>query len=167
MTRKEILFDVAKRCGIDIDDNEDVMVYDRDKMAKFKKWLFEELKNAGQDPCEDAVSRQAVLAIARDSCLDLDSYEDTKEFCDEIKELPPVAIAKLPLNATNGDMFMTMFPGAKVVNEKKYTWKYSYVVEVKLPYHTEYDTGLFFSISWWNAPCKAGEQLKDGLAYAE
>jgi hypothetical protein len=42
------------------------------------------------EPCEDAISRQAVLAIAGDSCLDLNSYEDTKEFCDEIKELPPV-----------------------------------------------------------------------------
>ena len=42
------------------------------------------------EPCEDAVSREAVLAIAGDSCLDLDSYEDTKEFCDEIKELPSV-----------------------------------------------------------------------------
>lgn len=25
-----------------------------------------------------------------DSCLDLDNYEDTKEFCDEIKDLLPV-----------------------------------------------------------------------------
>lgn len=33
---------------------------------------------------------QAVLAIAGDSCLDLDSYEDTREFCDKIKELPSV-----------------------------------------------------------------------------
>jgi len=43
-----------------------------------------------QEPCKDCISRQAVLAIAGDSCLDLDSYEDTKEFCDEIKELPSV-----------------------------------------------------------------------------
>lgn len=39
---------------------------------------------------EDCVSRQAVLAIAGDSCLDLDNYEDTKEFCDAINELPSV-----------------------------------------------------------------------------
>jgi hypothetical protein len=43
-----------------------------------------------KEPCEDCISRQAVLAIAGDSCLDLDSYEDTREFCDEINELPPV-----------------------------------------------------------------------------
>lgn len=47
-------------------------------------------KTLEQVPCEDAVSREAVLAIAGDSCLDLDSYEDTKEFCDEIKELPSI-----------------------------------------------------------------------------
>lgn len=43
-----------------------------------------------QEPCEYAISRQAVLAIAGDSCLDLNNYEDTREFCDEIKELPSV-----------------------------------------------------------------------------
>ena len=48
------------------------------------------IKALEQQPSEDCVSRQAVLAIAGDSCLDLDSYEDTKEFCDAINELPPV-----------------------------------------------------------------------------
>ena len=48
------------------------------------------IKALEQEPCEDCVSRSAVLAIAGDSCLDLDSYEDTREFCDEIKALPPV-----------------------------------------------------------------------------
>ena len=48
------------------------------------------IKALKQESCEDAISREAVLAIAGDSCLDLDSYEDTKEFCDEIKELPSV-----------------------------------------------------------------------------
>ena len=49
MTREEVLLDVAERCGIDIDGCENVIVYDRDKMAKFKKWLFEELKNADEE----------------------------------------------------------------------------------------------------------------------
>ena len=48
------------------------------------------IKVLDKELCEDAVSREAVLAIAGDSCLDLDNYEDTKEFCDEIKELPSV-----------------------------------------------------------------------------
>ena len=43
-----------------------------------------------QELCKDCISRQAVLAIVGDSCLDLDSYADTREFCDEIKALPPV-----------------------------------------------------------------------------
>ena len=46
------------------------------------------IKVPDKEPCEDAVSREAVLAIAGDSCLDLDNYEDTKAFCNEIKELP-------------------------------------------------------------------------------
>ena len=62
-------------------------IFDGDKWRQsivvISKWLE-------QEPCEDCISRKAVLAIAGDSCLDLDSYEDTREFCDEIKELPPV-----------------------------------------------------------------------------
>lgn len=48
------------------------------------------IKALEQEDCEDCISRESVLAIAGDSCLDLNSYEDTKEFCDEIKDLPPV-----------------------------------------------------------------------------
>ena len=65
-----------------------------------KKALFSEekkyeaydvaIKALEQEPCEDCISRESVFAIAGDSCLDLNSYEDTKEFCDEIKDLPPV-----------------------------------------------------------------------------
>ena len=46
------------------------------------------IKALEKEPCEDAISRKLMLAIAGDSCLDLDNYEDTKAFCDEIKELP-------------------------------------------------------------------------------
>lgn len=38
----------------------------------------------------DCISRQAVLDYAKDTCLDLDKYEDTEAFCDEIKAMPPV-----------------------------------------------------------------------------
>lgn len=41
-------------------------------------------------PCEDYISRQAVIDYAKDTCLDLDKYEDTEVFCDEIKALPSV-----------------------------------------------------------------------------
>lgn len=84
----------------------------------------------------------------------LSTYDDCSMELEVLDRQPLISAIPIPEGATNGDMYMTMFPGAKVVNEKKYTWKYSYVVEVKLPYHTEYDTGLFFSISWWNAPYK-------------
>lgn len=55
-----------------------------------KATLSEIIEDLEQETCEDCISRKAVLAIAGDSCLDLDNYEDTKEFCDEIKDLLPV-----------------------------------------------------------------------------
>lgn len=58
--------------------------YERGNLNGYK------LRKSEEKHCEDAISRQAVLAIAGDSCLDLDDYEDTKEFCDEINDLPPV-----------------------------------------------------------------------------
>ena len=41
-------------------------------------------------PCEDCISRQAVIDYAKDTCLDLDKDEDTEIFCDEIKAMTPV-----------------------------------------------------------------------------
>ena len=55
----------------------------------------------------------------------------------------------LPDNATNGDVIKAMFIDVKVN-----VTKYSYVVEVKLPHHTEHDTGLLFDKYWWNTPYK-------------
>jgi hypothetical protein len=43
-----------------------------------------------QEPCEDAVSRQAVLDYAKDTILNLCMHDDTEVFCDEIKDLPSV-----------------------------------------------------------------------------
>ena len=43
-----------------------------------------------QKPCEDCISRQAVIDYAKDTCLDLDKYEDTEVLCDEIKASPSV-----------------------------------------------------------------------------
>lgn len=63
-----------------------------------KKALTMAIQALEKEPCEDAISRQAMLAIAGDSCLDLDSYEDTWEFCDQIKALPPVTPQKKTLN---------------------------------------------------------------------
>ena len=55
----------------------------------------------------------------------------------------------IPNNATNGDMIMAMFPHTKVRNSY-----YTYGVEVKLEYHSQYDTGLLFDKKWWNAEYK-------------
>lgn len=66
-----------------------------------------------------------------------------------------IAIKNLKTNdrsATNGDMIKAMFPYAKIR-----TNYYTYCVEVKLEYHSQYDTGLLFDKEWWNAPYKKGE----------
>lgn len=52
----------------------------------------------------------------------------------------------IPRGATNGDMIKAIFPNAKV-NDSDYT----YCVEVKLEYHSQY---LLFDKKWWNAPYK-------------
>ena len=64
-----------------------------------------------------------------------------------IKREPPVTPIFIPNEATNGDVIMAMFPHAKIR-----TNYYTYYVEVKLEYHSQYDTGLLFDKEWWNAP---------------
>jgi hypothetical protein len=66
------------------------------------EYLRETLKMLQAEPCEDAISRQAVLAIVGTSCLDLDNYEDEEAFCDYIKNLPPVKpVACMPQSQIN------------------------------------------------------------------
>lgn len=50
---------------------------------------------------------------------------------------------------TNGDMIKAMFPHAKIRTDY-----YTYCVEVKLEYHSQYDTGLLFDKTWWNKKWK-------------
>lgn len=79
MTRKEILLDIAERCGIDIDDNEYVMTYSRDKMIKFKRWLFEELKNADKEPCEDKL-----IQYVKSKCYEVGRLKGMYEYYNNI-----------------------------------------------------------------------------------
>ena len=68
------------------------------------KFATEEgIKALEQEPCEDAISRQAVLVTARNSCADLVSNKDTEIFCDEIKALPPVTSQSKTGKWTDGD----------------------------------------------------------------
>lgn len=77
-------------------DNENLIEFAKGQCEIFPEdsemgmYLRETLKILQAKPCEDAISRQAVLAIIGDSCLDLDEYEDTEAFCYEINSLPPV-----------------------------------------------------------------------------
>jgi hypothetical protein len=74
-----------------------------------------------KDTCDDAISRQAVLAIAGDSCLDLGFFEDTRAFCDEINNLPSVQPEQkwIPISERlpeeNGDYFVTLKNGVVTI----------------------------------------------------
>jgi hypothetical protein len=85
----------------------------------------------------------------------LQSYCDGFNYCLKLIDnlIESADVISIPEGATNGDMIKAMFPDAKVNNTK-----YSYVVEVKLPYHSKYDTGLLFDKDWWNAPYKRGRE---------
>lgn len=58
----------------------------------------------------DLISREAVINIATSSCLDLDSYDDTEEFCDEVKE-----ISSAFEGMTYKDVVKAVFPDAVVI----------------------------------------------------
>ena len=68
-------------------------ICDEDKFPKviesLKEYFDSEPSVKPQPICEEREKGKCPW-YAGDSCLDLDSYEDTREFCDEIKELPPV-----------------------------------------------------------------------------
>ena len=60
---------------------------------------------------------------------------------------------EIPYNATNGDTIKAMFPNLR------FGMEYTYMVCVKLPYHSEHDTGLLFDKDWWKAPYNPQQNL--------
>lgn len=76
----------------------------------------------------DLISREDVINIATSSCLDLDSYDDTDEFCNEVKELPSAFEGM-----TNGEVVKALFPN------------------VGTSFSNVFDLNL-----WWNAPYQKG-----------
>ena len=93
----------------------------------------------------DKLNFEDVDFYSPDSCYEVDKVID---------DVPTVkAIAIIPEGSTNGDVIKAVFPSAEI-DENKYT----YVVCVKLPYHTQYDTGLLFDKDWWNSPYKECEK---------
>ena len=83
----------------------------------------------------------------------MNDYEPS-DFTDAIDDAPTVLT--IPDNPTNGDMIKAMFPNITVRDSY-----YTYCVEVKLEYHSQYDTGLLFDKKWWNAPCKMESEDKE------
>ncbi len=89
-------------------------------------------------------------------------YDDGKSLYNHEVTEEEVDAIEIPQNATNGDMIKAIFPNAKVN-----VTKYSYVAEVKLPYHTKHDTGLLFDKDFWNAPYKGECNLSEKLTSSE
>jgi hypothetical protein len=86
----------------------------------------------------------------------LSAYDDVSVEFEVLDRQPLVSAIPIPEGATNGDMIKAMFPNAKVR-----TIYYTYFVEVKLEYHSQYDPGLLFDKKWWNAPYKGGCNLSE------
>lgn len=87
----------------------------------------------------DLISREDVITIATSSCLDLDSYDDTDEFCNEVKELPSAFEGM-----TNGGVIISLYP------DLKYTIQNGRVI-------TTIGVASSFDLEWWNSPYKKGE----------
>lgn len=67
---------------------------ERTRLEEFSAYLWElpsvTPRTNLAETSRDCISRQAVIDYAKDTCLDLDKYEDTEVFCDEIKAMPSV-----------------------------------------------------------------------------
>ena len=70
---------------------------------------------------------------------------DGFEVTDIIEKIPTVPAIPIPEGATNGDMFMIMFPDV--------------IIEIlDNTVYTNIDNGAWFSLDWWNAPYKKGAE---------
>jgi hypothetical protein len=101
------------------------------------------------------MTNKEAIDILEDMKVKIAFPRSAKTQLTRINEALEIAIKNLKTTdkiATNGDMIKAMFPRAKI-RINSYTW----CVEVKLKYHTQYDTGLLFDKNWWNAPYKRGE----------
>ena len=87
----------------------------------------------------DLINREYVISIATSSCLDLDRYDDTEEFCNEVKELPPAFEGM-----TNGEVIQALFPNADYESRANFM----HITSANI-------CGVTFFWDWWNAPYKA------------
>lgn len=122
------------------DDTFDVTIHCQSKEEQDKVFAkLSDLSVASQS-CGDCISRAAVLAVAGDSCLDLNSCDATREFCDAINDLSPV-MPKLQMISCKDHMpdyyqLVLTFDGEY------------FCVEQRIPYITGKD-GKHIESEWW------------------
>ena len=61
-----------------------------DENGIIRKQLEMAIKALEQGPCDDAISREQILAMASNSILDLDDYEDCEDFLSQIRAAIPI-----------------------------------------------------------------------------
>jgi len=121
-----------------------------------------------QEPCDDAISRQAVINAIENDCMRgglgscFASYNDAQAFRGEIEKLPSVTpksesvtefadkcrecgknYVKIPDNATNGDVIKAMFPNIE-----------NQMIDLVMRCGTSV-TSIGNDV-WWNAPYQKG-----------
>lgn len=75
----------------------------------------------------------------------LSAYDDVSMELEVLDSQPLISAIPISDRMTNGDVIKAMFPNVKY---------YATCVEVKLEYHSQYDTGLLFDKKWWNTQYK-------------
>lgn len=81
----------------------------------------------------DLISKEDIIAIVNDSCLDLDNWDDAKEFCNEVRELPSPFYGM-----TNGEVMQNVYGVMVLTIKDGKVW----VEKIYFP----------FDLEWWNAP---------------
>jgi hypothetical protein len=122
--------------------------------------MREAITSLEQEPCEDAISRQAVLEYIEGSDAELGHVSENELVCHDIKELPSVTPTHkewipVPEGATNKDMFKTVFgykPAADAVVCNKEEWCGA---SEPCNYCIANPNAIGREEDWWNAPYKA------------
>ena len=101
-----------------------------------------------QQPCEDAISRDAVEKITWEEPSYDDALNVLTEVRDKVRALPSVNAVIIPEGATNGYVMQEVFPNE---NFGRTAWDEQEYIDM--------DCGSFDG-NWWNAPYNVENEVK-------
>ncbi len=122
-----------------INEHMDRCIKYADEHKQLAEWLKDYKRLKEQEPCEDCISRKAVLGMAKSYNTDgWDSYTPLVVDAEDIEELPPVTPQEpktdniaIPEGATNGEVMMAIFEEIQYYSDGR------------------------IDANWWNAPYKS------------